>query len=281
MVAVGYVQIPWCVTYACDLVCRTRRVTKDLFKSHKARFLACLASISNSDVWTSDIRDMATYLRRYWKAIASGYDESKAPGATRSKGKASVDKNSRAAKGPSRAKSRQEFMGDSATPEAFPSPTKPRSLPTALWNRLQKEFNPSQLRAVSAAVASSEETEAELSRVGTRGKTEAGGASPSVGIAIAGGAGRVAKEAVVVLLQGPPGTGKTRTVRGVVSAILACQKQHGGVPLSPPAVPGHGGQRSEAGKPPKRSRFASRWTATTGRQRVGEHVGLLWSDGCT
>lgn len=189
-----------------------------------------------------------------------------------------------------------------STPEETAVAARPRLVPHLLWSRLSREFNPSQLRAVWAAAASAGETRQELER--ERRAAGAAGAAGSAGGATGEGGGdpsegrhagrgdaagrtrelRVAAEGGVVLLQGPPGTGKTRTVLGVVSAILARQKEAGAHSVSNGAAGGAAGfgasgrgmgTTQEVGTRQKRPGVASRLAAAKTHQRVrfGERVG--------
>ena len=181
-----------------------------------------------------------------------------------------------------------------------PAATRPCLIPDPLWLRLSQEFNHSQLRAVWAAAASAGEIRQELQRerrsaaaagaaAAAGGATDdaarnAGGHRPSDGNhAGRGGSAdrardfRQTAEGGVVLLQGPPGTGKTRTVLGVVSAILARQKEDmagdgGGKSVAGAAgsgVSGRGmGTTLDVGARRKRPGGVGRWAAAKTHQRV-------------
>eukprot|EP00903_Cladosiphon_okamuranus_P019598 g18024.t1 len=116
-----------------------------------------------------------------------------------------------------------------ANPQSPPRPKRPSLVPAALWDRLSHEFNASQLTAIWAAAASQQEARQERAasaagrtakqpaRVQTRPAAAPAAAATAASYrTVAGG---------IVLLQGPPGTGKTRTILGVVSAILARREE--------------------------------------------------------
>lgn len=188
----------------------------------------------------------------------------------------------------------------SPSPNDQPSPPPiPSLVPYPLWERLCREFNPSQLKAVWAAAASAREIQQERQRDYQVAQTALGGAAKSdakiTGGAVnstadkcmfsagieggsrVGGCFREGAEGGVVLLQGPPGTGKTRTVLGVVSAILACQKdrtagrisEEVGAKSAAFSIGGRGmGMTLAVGAKQKRSGVAGRWTAAKTHQRV-------------
>lgn len=181
----------------------------------------------------------------------------------------------------------------------LPAPERPRLVPLLLWDRLSLEFNPSQLRAVWAAVATVRETQQERERERERvrkrereenaasTKSKNADSSPSAPLAssnddptgdggdgLGGGGGStrgVLAEGGVVLLQGPPGTGKTRTVLGVVSAILAREKEKApGTGAAGAADGGNGGlgMTLEVRAKQKRPGGAARLAAAKTHQRV-------------
>lgn len=203
-----------------------------------------------------------------------------------------------------------EPVGTTAAGQACPE--RPRLVPKLLWDRLSEEFNPSQLRAVWAAAATLHEIREEQDKLehfrvrrgreavtvertpleGSRSKEAGAGATaqPSERRGNVSGqdelkaaqasARRVGGEGGVVLLQGPPGTGKTRTVLGVVSAILARQKEKAvaghdvgpstnGVEAEGSGVAGRGmGMTLQVGVRRKRPGVAGRWTAAKTHLRV-------------
>lgn len=89
----------------------------------------------------------------------------------------------------------------SATPSVAPAPDEPVKcpvqVPSKLWEKLAAEFNPPQLRAISAACNTNTKS--------------------------------FRKSGEITLLQGPPGTGKTRTILGLLSAILHLSADRGGL----------------------------------------------------
>lgn len=152
-----------------------------------------------------------------------------------------------------------------------PPPARPRLVPLPLWERLEREFNPSQLRAVWAAAASALETRVERERerlaMLVRGPNDSND-SGRVGGGGGGTSTRAGAEGGVILLQGPPGTGKTRTVLGVVSAILARQKETPGGGAAADGGNGGKGMTLEVGRRQKRPGVAGRWAAAKTHQRV-------------
>lgn len=187
----------------------------------------------------------------------------------------------------------------------LPPPEKPQLVPLPLWQRLSKEFNPSQLRAVWAAAATARETALERERERERDRTRSrehpegppstpsknAGKSPSAerrasrnastggggsGASRLSGIGESARSGMadggVVLLQGPPGTGKTRTVLGVVSVILGREKEKASG-LGAGVVAGDGGSGGrgmtlEVSSRQKRPGGAARLAAAKMHQRV-------------
>ncbi|CAM9371654.1 unnamed protein product, partial [Scytosiphon promiscuus] len=163
---------------------------------------------------------------------------------------------------------RLEHSSNGNHPPPMPrhSPRRPSLVPAELWDRLSQEFNVSQLTAIWASAASASEGRKE--RTG-------GAADPHISRWVTGGA--------VVLLQGPPGTGKTRTVLGVVSAILARREEkttvtHGGGGDGVGGIGdgsrngvgdrGMGTTLEVAGTRKKRPGVAGRWVAAKTHQRI-------------
>lgn len=174
---------------------------------------------------------------------------------------------------------------------APPAPERPRLIPLPLWERLSQEFNHSQLRAVWAAAASARETYAEREWQHEREKlapstfskvAESLSAMPEAagdgekrtgdGAAASRGGMRAGlSEGGIVLLQGPPGTGKTRTIQGIVSAILARGKEKpAGAAALASGDGGNGGHgmKLEVKRTQKRARGAGTWAAAKTHQRV-------------
>lgn len=201
------------------------------------------------------------------------------------------------------------------------SPERPSLVPATLWDRLSQEYNFSQLSAIWAAAASALEARQEgrnaaggTNKVGgvdhpggavaepIERRTPVNGAAATAATATSrrageGGAFRGGGKGGIVLLQGPPGTGKTRTILGVVSAILARGEEKdsagrggsfdvcggGGRPAgSTSAGVGDRGMGTtlEVGTKQKRPGLAGRWVAAKTHQRVSEkHADMIRS--CT
>lgn len=206
-------------------------------------------------------------------------------------------KPNRNSKKPRRDSSGAPEMAKPCTSPTLPPPERPRLIPLLLWDRLSLEFNPSQLRAVWAAVATVRETQLEREREQERVRrweleknavltsSKVADSSPSAQLASSndptgdggggpgdgsGGTRGALGEGGVVLLQGPPGTGKTRTVLGVVSAILARDKEK--APGTGAAGTGDGrnglGMTLEVRPKQKRPGGAARLAAPKTHQRV-------------
>ncbi|CAB1096326.1 unnamed protein product [Ectocarpus sp. CCAP 1310/34] len=164
------------------------------------------------------------------------------------------------------------------------TPKRPSLVPAALWDRLSQEFNVSQLRAIWAAAASAREAHEDLAAA-ARGND--GPATPETAVLAErrapvnhaaaatanrreGGARGGGSKGGVVLLQGPPGTGKTRTVLGVVSAILARREEKdcaSGGGRSGASARGMGTTLAPEARQ-KRPGVAGRWVAAKTHQRV-------------
>ncbi|CBN79685.1 Presumed helicase required for RNA polymerase II transcription termination and processing of RNAs [Ectocarpus siliculosus] len=163
------------------------------------------------------------------------------------------------------------------------TPKRPSLVPAALWDRLSQEFNVSQLRAIWAAAASAREAQEDLAAAA---RDNDGRATPEAAVLAErrapvnhaaatanrreGGARGGGSKGGVVLLQGPPGTGKTRTVLGVVSAILArreekdCGSGGGGGGAGARGM----GTTLAPGARQKRPGVAGRWVAAKTHQRI-------------
>ena len=171
-----------------------------------------------------------------------------------------------------------------------PKPKRPSLVPAVLWDRLSQEFNASQLNAIWAAAASQLEARHERTRAAAATtptvKAAAATTTATTPARVEAAAVVVAAEGYravgggIVLLQGPPGTGKTRTILGVVSAILARREEKGvggtGVSAAGDRCSGDGdgerGMGTTLGVGARRKRpgvgVAGRWVAAKTHQRV-------------
>lgn len=251
------------------------RVTPDLLTSRGKDTGKCLKRLSKSAGVTSSARDLAALLLRSWRGVVSGVKKDETPrstssvggkkdesgmGQTRSGKVPEVEKTGGVAKRAlvrstvSSSLAVSEESASSATPSS--PPRRPSLVPIDLWDRLSREFNHSQVRAVWAATATAREQHEES----LREREQAPMATTS------SSSGRERAEGGVVLLQGPPGTGKTRTVLGLVSAILARRKEKVGV-ISDGGDRGSGTTLAvRSGQ--KRPTVAERWAAVKAHQRV-------------
>lgn len=251
-----------------------RRVTPDLLTSRGKDTGKCLKRLSKSSGVTSGARDLAARLLRSWRGVVSGVKKGETPRSTSSVGDKKVPEveegggvakqalagptTSSSLTVPARTVSSSLAVNEESASSATPSspPMRPSLVPVELWDRLSREFNHSQVRAVWAATATAREQHEESLR-------ERGQARKAM---TASFSGRERAEGGVVLLQGPPGTGKTRTVLGLVSAILARRKEK-------VAIVSDGGDRGSGttlavGSGLKRPTVAERWAAVKAHQRV-------------
>lgn len=251
------------------------RVTPDLLTSRGKDTGKCLKRLSKSADVTSGARDLAALLLRSWRGVVSGLKNDETPrsissvegkkemsgkGKTRSGKVPEVEKmggvGKRVLAGSTVSSSLAVSEESSSSATLSNPPKRPSLVPVELWDRLSIEFNHSQVRAVWAATATAREQHEES----LREREQALKATTS------SSSGRERAEGGVVLLQGPPGTGKTRTVLGLVSAILARRKEKVGVVND---VGGRGsGTTLAVGSGQKRPTVAERWAAVKAHQRV-------------
>lgn len=172
-------------------------------------------------------------------------------------------------------------------PQSPAKPKRPSLVPAPLWGRLSQEFNASQLTAIWAAAASQLEarqeraTSAAATTATQPARVQAGPAAAAAAPAAAASYRTVGGG--IVLLQGPPGTGKTRTILGVVSALLARREEKGEGAAGTGATAGEGcggafggdeggdrgmGTTLGVGARQKRPGVAGRWVAAKTHQRV-------------
>lgn len=272
------------------------RVTPDLLTLRGRSTAKRLRRLSKSTAWGPKVRAAAARLLRAWRGVVNIDDKNKQENGN-VQGEAAATPNGGRDGPPGQGRTPAQ-----SSPNGMPPP-RPSLVPRPLWERLAKEFNPSQLWAVWAAAASAKETSQERLReragAETAARETAGTDSSGEGKGkrsteqrpghAAGSADGAATKAVavsregteggVVLLQGPPGTGKTRTVLGVVSAILARQKEKlgsgaaggGGGAGSSAGVAGRGmGMTLQVGARQKRPGVAGQWAAAKTHQRVSE-----------
>ena len=266
-----------------------RRVTADLLTSRGREAARCAKRLSKAPDLSLGVRATAARLLRAWRGVVDadkktnsggeddGPEKQKQGGVVKDNDRRGNEEQALRAVAPATMTAEASDKNapssnnsdNNISEERSPAPpaplARPSLVPDTLWERLSREFNHSQLRAVWAATASARETCEEQQRERARKAADPGrsviGAAGGAGISF----GRERAEGGVILLQGPPGTGKTRTVLGVVSAILARRKEN--------ATTGGGGQGSGTtlavgSRQQKRPGAAGRWAAVKTHQRV-------------